>query len=72
VASPFDVDIHLEGESTAEAGRLFNGLAEGGRVEMPLQRTEWSQDYGICIDRFGVQWMVDHTGEVRMTPGQPE
>jgi PhnB protein len=55
---------HLEAESAEEAQRLFNAPSEGGRVEMPLQRTEWAETYGICTDRFGVQWMVDYTGNV--------
>jgi len=24
----------------------------------------------MCADRFGVQWMVSHTGNVRMSLGQ--
>jgi PhnB protein len=61
--------IHLAAESDDEAGRIFDALAAGGAVQMPLQRTEWSQRFGICADRYGVQWMVDHTGEVEFTHG---
>jgi PhnB protein len=32
---------------------------------MPLQRTEWAEKYGMCTDRFGIQWMVSYTGNVR-------
>jgi PhnB protein len=53
--------IVVEAESAVEADRLFDVLAEGGSVEMPLQETEWAEKYGICTDRFGVQWMVDYT-----------
>ncbi len=56
--------ITLEAESADEAERLFGGLSAGGSVEMPLQRTQWAEKYGICRDRFGVQWMVDYTGDV--------
>lgn len=54
--------ISLEMESAAEAVRIFDALSSGGTVEMPLQETEWAKSYGICIDRFGVQWMVNFTG----------
>jgi PhnB protein len=54
--------IYLETDAAAEAERLFEGLSEGGRVDMPLQGTEWAEQYGVCTDRFGVQWMIGYTG----------
>lgn len=59
--------IHLEVDSADEAQRVFDGLATGGRTEMPLSATEWAERYGICVDRFGVQWMVSHTGNVQFS-----
>lgn len=56
--------ISLDCDSAEEAGRIFNGLAEGGSVEMPLDRTAWAEAYGICTDKFGIQWMVGYTGDV--------
>jgi PhnB protein len=61
--------ITIEAESVEEADRLFDGLSAGGRVEMPLQQTQWAEKYGICIDRYGVQWMIDYTGNVRFGNG---
>lgn len=61
--------ITIQAESAEEADRLFDGLSAGGRVEMPLQQTQWAEKYGICIDRFGVQWMIDYTGSVRFGNG---
>jgi PhnB protein len=58
--------ISIEPESPEEARRLHAALSEGGKVEMPLQKTEWAEAYGICEDKFGVQWMVNYTGNVRM------
>ena len=57
--------IHVEGDSAADAQRVFNGLSEGGKTEMPLMKTEWAELYGICVDKFGVQWMVSYTGDVK-------
>jgi len=54
--------ISLEVESMEEGNRIFNALSKEGTIEMPLQETEWAKGYGICIDRFGVQWMVNFTG----------
>lgn len=54
--------IHLEVESLEEGERLFNGLSADGEVEMPLQNTGWAEQFGSCVDRFGVQWMIMFTG----------
>ena len=54
--------ITLEPDDAEEADRVFNALSAGGKVEMPLQKTEWAEKYGICADRFGVQWMISYTG----------
>ena len=56
--------IALEADSAGEAAELFDGLSSEGRIEMPLQRTEWAEKYGVCVDKFGVQWMVGYTGNV--------
>jgi PhnB protein len=42
----------------ADADRLFKGLADGGKVEMPLTKTFYSPRFGMVVDRFGVFWMV--------------
>lgn len=57
--------ISLTPDSAEEAERVFNGLAAGGTVEMALQRTEWAEKYGSCVDKFGVRWMVNYAGNVR-------
>lgn len=47
----------------AEADRVFNALADGGQVTMPLEKTFWSPRYGMVTDRFGIAWMVMVPGE---------
>jgi PhnB protein len=44
---------------TTEAERLFNALADGGQVQMPLEKTFWSPGFGMVADRFGVPWMIN-------------
>jgi PhnB protein len=41
-----------------EAERVFAALAEGGKVDMPMEPTFWSPRFGMCTDRFGTPWMV--------------
>jgi len=43
----------------AEAERVFQALADGGKVTMPLAETFWSPRFGMCVDRFGTPWMVN-------------
>jgi PhnB protein len=43
----------------AEARRVFEALAEGGEVTMPISETFWSPQFGMCVDRFGTPWMVN-------------
>jgi PhnB protein len=45
--------------SAADAERIFKGLADGGRITMPFERTFWSPGFGMLVDRFGTPWMVN-------------
>jgi PhnB protein len=51
--------ISISVKDVAEADRVFNALAEGGKVNMPLAETFWSPRFGMLIDRFGIPWMVN-------------
>jgi len=51
--------LSLTPRDTAEADRMFNALADGGQVKMPLQKTFWSPRFGMLTDRFGIGWMVN-------------
>jgi PhnB protein len=43
----------------AEAERVFEALADGGEVTVPLAETFWAPKFGMCVDRFGTPWMVN-------------
>lgn len=51
--------VAIQIEDTADAERIFQKLAEGGMVEMPLQQTFWAKRFGMLTDRFGINWMVN-------------
>ena len=42
----------------AEASRVFTALSDGGKIQMPLEKTFWSPLFGMVADRFGVGWMI--------------
>ena len=50
--------ITLEADTEDEADRVYNGLTAGGKATLPLEETPWAKKYGMCTDRYGVQWMV--------------
>jgi PhnB protein len=50
--------ISITAESKEEADRIFNGLSQGGIATMPLQDTFWGDYFGMCTDKFGVNWMI--------------
>jgi len=50
--------LSLAVASEAEVDRIFNALAKGGEVRMPIAKTFWSPRFGMVADRFGVGWMV--------------
>jgi PhnB protein len=52
------ISLSLSAPSDAEAKRLFNALADGGKVDMPMDKTFFASSFGMVTDRFGVSWMV--------------
>jgi PhnB protein len=54
-----NVHINLEPDTRSETERLFQALAAGGKVEMPLQDMFWGAYFGSLRDRYGVQWMFN-------------
>lgn len=51
--------VSYSASDPADARRIFDGLADGGTVGMPISETFWSPAFGMLTDRFGVPWMID-------------
>src|SRR4029079_811647 len=51
--------IVIIAESKEEADKLFNGLSEGGEIEMPIADSPWGSYFGMFRDKYGIEWMVD-------------
>ena len=56
---PRGMNVSLHVKDTAEGERIFNALAESGTVQMAFQKTFWSPGFGMCVDQFGIPWMVN-------------
>ncbi len=57
--------LALSVATEAAADRVFDALADGGKVDMPLGKTFWSPRYGMVTDKFDVGWMVMVPGEAQ-------
>jgi len=53
------VSIAIDYPTVAEAQRVFDALAAGGRVTMAMQETFWARRFGMLVDRFGTPWIVN-------------
>jgi PhnB protein len=54
------ISLTLNAGSNEEAEKLFNALAQGGKVNMPMSETFFAHRFGMVADKFGVGWMVLH------------
>jgi PhnB protein len=53
------ISISLSGDDADELRGYFTKLAEGGSVTMPLEKQMWGDEFGMCVDPFGITWMVN-------------
>ena len=53
-------DISVSPNSREEADKLFNGLSEGGIVEVPIADMFWGDYFGSLKDKFGISWMINY------------
>ena len=56
---PEGISVALGLHDTKRGEQIFNALSENGHVIMPFQQTFWAAGFGMCVDRFGIPWMVN-------------
>ncbi len=54
-----NISVSLSGDDEPELRGYWEKLADGGTVEMPLEKQMWGDYFGSCVDRFGISWMVN-------------
>lgn len=52
--------LSVSADSKEDADEIFNGLSEGGKVEMPLADAFWGAYFGMLEDKFGIKWMISY------------
>jgi PhnB protein len=53
------VSITLNYDTVAEAKKIFERLADGGKVTMAMAPTFWAKSFGMVTDKFGTPWIVN-------------
>jgi PhnB protein len=53
------ISLSLGTTDEAEAKRIYDGLAKGGKAEMPLEKTHWGALFGMLTDKYGIDWMIN-------------
>ena len=51
--------IAISAETKEEAEKLFKGLSEGGKVEMPMAESPWGTYFAMFRDKYGIEWTVE-------------
>ena len=54
-----NIAVSLSGDDADELRGYWQKLSDGGTVTMPLKKQMWGDEFGMCLDRFGVSWMVN-------------
>lgn len=63
-----NISLSLSGTDEAELRGYWEKLTQGGVVAEPLEVAPWGDSFGMCVDRFGISWMVNIAG----TPAQAD
>jgi PhnB protein len=53
------ITISLSGDDGEELRGYWAKLSDGGTVSLPLEKQMWGDEFGMCTDKFGVDWMVN-------------
>ena len=58
-----NMSMSLNGDDAAELTAYFEKLSAGGMVTIPLEKVPWGDSFGMCIDKLGIQWLVNIAGQ---------
>jgi PhnB protein len=54
-----NITISLSGDDADELRGYWERLSSGGKVTQPLEKQMWGDEFGSCIDKFGINWLVN-------------
>jgi PhnB protein len=57
--SPAGFAVSLSGDDGDDLHAYWEALSASGTVTMPMQKQAWGDEFGMCVDPFGVAWLVN-------------
>ena len=54
-----NIAVSLSGDDADDLRRYWGKLSDGGTVTVPLEKQMWGDEFGMCVDKFGVSWLVN-------------
>jgi PhnB protein len=54
-----NISISLSGDDADQLRGYFDGLSRGGTITMPIEKQVWGDEFGMCVDPYGIAWMVN-------------
>ncbi len=54
-----NISVSLSGDNEAQLTTYFKKLSAGGTITMPLEKAIWGDSFGMCVDKFGISWLVN-------------
>jgi len=54
-----NITVSVSGDDADEIRGYWEKLSKGGTVTMPFEKQMWGDEFGMCVDQFGIAWMID-------------
>ena len=54
-----NITVSLSGDDASDLRGYWEKLSEGGTVTVPFEKQMWGDEFGACVDKFGIPWMVN-------------
>jgi PhnB protein len=54
-----NIAVSLSGDDAEELRGYWEKLSDGGTVSVSLEKQMWGDEFGMCVDQFGIPWMVN-------------
>ncbi|WP_426560601.1 VOC family protein [Angustibacter sp. McL0619] len=61
-SSGSSISVSLSGDDDAQLRGYWDKLSSAGTVSVPLEQAPWGDSFGMCVDQFGVTWLVNISG----------
>jgi PhnB protein len=54
-----NITVSLSGDDAAELRGHWDKLSDGGSISVPFEKQMWGDEFGMCVDKFGIPWMIN-------------